>query len=509
MKSEKRNYSEMYEYVSKGNTLYDTLTETLGMKDLSTETIINSLRTFIDVNQDKEELTNTAKFRVLVNTYNKDIHGRIVDSMRDNLTERENRELVEKLQSVNPQKYNFPNLLAYINFLEDANFTKKALLVSQDGETVPVLDPDIEDLNRILISTAINKADPEVVSQIRRTLIHVMLIPSAKQIIYKNNPELIRKPERKMLDPQNKDVERLNKATEDLKKLNLLGKIYFDKKTISDYDNVVAYVEQTENTEAEKARLKVDCELKRLATISSFTGKPMQELLETQNSSNTVASLISKGDSSPKKEYIPREGDYYWSFVQCEEPNVILSEPVEYSEDGVENQILVLVSHGDFLYGKSMGSSRYDEMPMELVGATILGKDGNSNYFFLTSHKNIGNIVNGKDKEYYKKVLCSQFVLNDTVMTKGGYLPEISIDENGHASLEYDPEFTMLDSNPLDALKYANTFPGSIGRGKEAVTLQEIRNSQKLFTKHMSKVYEAVRQMEEKKSKIERTVEEH
>lgn len=474
MESKRKNYNEMYEYVNKGSTLYDFLGEYLDIDDFSAKVILNSLRRDLNMQQMGVAESSKAKFIGLVNTYNKDIHGRIVDSMRERISRSDREKLLKKLQEVNPKEYNFPDLLHYINFLEEANFTQRAIVKRDDDETeaLPTLNPDIEKLNTILIDTAVEKADPELVGRIRNVLIHMMLIPYVKKQILKENPET--------------DLTKNPK----LKQIELLRKIFSNQKSVAEYDNAIAYSAKREEEAVSKARIETDCKMRRLAAIADYTGKPMTEILKAADSNEYIIDLIANPNSLPKITYKPKEGDYYWSFVANSKPEVVLNEPVEFSKDGIENQDIAVISYGDFMYGKNVGFSRFDEFPMKLIGVTVFGKDENKNYFLVTPEGNIRDMQNRKNIEYYKKVLLSTYTLDETVAHRDKFLPEISIDENGDAKLEYEKEFSMLDLNPLDALKYANSFPGFLGRESGSSTLQNLCNSPKLFELQMQLLYD-------------------
>lgn len=476
MESKKKSYNEMYEYVNKGSTLYDFLGEYLDIDDFSAKVILNTLRRDLNMQQMGVTDSNKAKFIGLVNTYNKDIHGRIVDSMKERISRRDRDDLLKKLQEVNPKEYNFPDLLHYINFLEETNFTPRAIVKKEEGEeldTLPVLDSDLEKLNTILIDTAVENADPELVGRIRNVLIHMMLIPYVKKQILKENPET--------------DLSKNPK----LKKIELLRKIFSNPKNIEEYDKAIEYSAKREEEAVNKIRIETDCKMRRLAAIADYTGKPMTEVLKcADNKGEYVIDLIANQNSLPKTTYEPKEGDYYWNFVPDSKPKVILNEPVEFSKNGIENQDIAVISYGDFMYGRSVGYSRFDEFPMKLIGVTVLGKDENKNYFLVTPEENIRDMQNRKNIEYYKKVLLSTYTLDESVAHRDRFLPEISIDENGDASLEYEKEFSMLDLKPLEALKYANQFPGFMGRELGSSTLQNLCNSPKLFELQMQLLYD-------------------
>lgn len=484
MEKRTKSYNEMYMYVNRGTTIYDLLGEYLNQDDFSASALLNTLRRDLNLQQNVANGESNVTFVGLVNTYNKDIHGRIVNSMMHNMTNEERDELLKKLQEVNPEQYNFPNLLQYINFLEDANFTSKAVKGNPEDDTSLTLDTDIEELNRILIDTAVDKADPELVARIRNVLIHMMLIPYVKKQILKENPE--------------RDEEKNPK----LRKLEFFGRLFSNKDAIEEYDSAISYAREKEEEAIRITQLKTDCKLRRLAAISDLTGKSMMDLLEAQDKKGEfLIDLITNPQDIEKEKYTPKEGDYYWAFLQERRPQVVLDdEPVVFSKDGVENQTITLVSYGDFIYGKNMGASRFDEIPMKLIGVTVFGEDENSNYFLVTPAKNIGNLINGTNKEYYKKVLLSKTVLDDTVGHRDRFLPEISVDENGNASLEYQKEFSVLDLKPAEAVTYATTHPGSVGRSTPPCTLQELCNSDKLFELQMETIYNLRRKRLEKDS---------
>lgn len=490
MGKETRSYNEMYRYVSSGETLYDLLEEYTGEKDFSAEGIINSFRRNLNLQQDIEGKKGRMKFDALVNSYNKDIYGRLFESMKKNMTTGEKEELLKKLQAVNPEKYDFSSILEYTNFLEDKNFTRNALILDRNDENMPpVLNPEIEELNQILINAAVTKADPELVAKIRNVFIHMLLIPYAKKQILKENPE------------------RDETQNPKLQKIEFFRRMFFNEKAIQDYDIAVAYAKEQEENAKRVAQLATDCKLRRLSALSNLTGKPMPELLEKVDSNDEhITDAITKQHGEKPSKYIPKEGDYYWKIILSKSPHVVMNEPVEYSKDGVENQDVLVVSYGDFSYGRALKASRFDEMPLELIGVTLFGNDENRNYFLVTPVNNITNMVNGRNKEYYKKVLLSSFVLDDTALNKDKFLPEISLDENGNASLEYEKEIPLLDFKQADAVKYATMFPGQIGREYRPRTLNELCNSQELFKAQMMLIYE-LRQREAEVKQADRAVE--
>ncbi len=490
MEKETRSYNDMYRYVNSGETLYDLLEEYTGEKDFSAVGIINSFRRDLNLQQDIEGENGKIKFNALVNSYNNDIYGRLFKSMQKNMTTGEKEELLKKLQAVNPEKYDFPGILEYTNFLEDVNFTRKALILDRnDDNTPPVVNPEIEELNKILIDAVVAKADPELVAKVRNVFIKMVLIPYAKKQILKENPESD--------ETQNPK----------LQKLEFFRRIFLNDKAIQEYDSAVAYAKEQEEAAKRKAQLVTDCKLRRLSALSNLTGKPMPELLAKVDSNDEhIIDAITKQDGEKQSSYIPKEGDYYWKIILSKSPRVVMNEPVEYSKDGVENQQVLVASYGDFSYGRALKESRFDEMPLELIGVTLFGNDDNRNYFLVTPRSNIVNMMNGKNKEYYKKVLLSSFVLDDTTLNKDKFLPEISLDENGNASLEYEKEIPLLDFKQADAVKYATVFPGQIGREYRPRTLKELCHSQELFEAQMTLIYE-LRQIEAEAKQADRKVE--
>lgn len=489
MEKETKNYNEMYRYVNSGETLYDLLEEYTGEKDFSAAGIINSFRRNLNLQQDIEGKNEKMKFKALVNSYNKDIYGRLFESMQKNMTTGEKEELLKKLQAVNPEKYDFPGILEYTNFLENVNFTRSALILDRnDDNTPPVLNPEIEELNKILIDAVVAKADPELVAKLRNVFIHMLLIPYAKKQILKENPE------------------RDETQNPKLQKIEFFRRMFFNDKAIQEYDSAVVYAKEQEETAKHEAQLTTDCKLRRLSALSNLTGKPMPELLAKVDSNDEhITDAITKQHGEKPSSYIPKEGDYYWKIMLYKSPRVVMNEPVEYSKDGVENQQVLVASYGDFSYGRALKESRFDEMPLELIGVTLFGNDENRNYFLVTPRNNIVNMIKGKNKEYYKKVLLSSFVLDDTALNKDRFLPEISLDENGNASLEYEKEIPLLDFKQANAVKYATVFPGQIGRDYSPRTLKELCNSQELFEAQMMLIYE-LRQREEEIKQAERKV---
>lgn len=466
MEKEPNIRNEMYKYTAKGNTLYDLLDEYLELDDFSTRSIINFLRRNLNL---QIETANKKDFLFLTNTYKSSISEQLVDSMLKNMSQEEQQNLLERFQSVNPEKYNFPYLMGYINFLEDANFTKTALEAPSSETESPVLNQDVERLNQILIETATDKASPEMVSALRNALMRGILIRYAIKQVKKEN--------------DGKDFLENPK----FQKLQLFYKVFSDNNLVEEYDNALSYSKHREEEAIKAANLRTNCKLARLLALAELTGKPMLEVLDTVDSPDkSLTDLISQEHKSSELAYIPRGGDYKWSFRQHSKPRIILNESVEFSENGEENQTLFVTSLGNFKYGNNMGKFSYEDPLMDMLGVTILGGDRNVNYFVITPSNNIGNIVNGVDSEYYKKVLLSEFVLDDTIGFKDRFLPEIGIDENGNALLDYDRELSLMGMKPANAIKYATHFKGEINGGRQhPATLQQLCNSQELFELQM------------------------
>lgn len=477
MEVNKTNINEMYQYTTTGNTLYDCLGAQINLADFSAESILNSLRRDINLQQFIGDPQKVAGFS---NIYNNDIHGRIVDSMLANTTPNEKEELLEKLRSVNPELYNFPGLLEYIGFLKDVNFTRRAIITPEDNEKNPVLNEDIDKLNEILVNTAVKKADPELVSRMRKTLVQLMLIPVARKKIRRDET----------LDESTREAE--------LHKLKLLDRIYSKPELIEEYDNLVAITKEKEMTAMEAIKLKIACRLTRAAAMSELTGKTVPELMKAADSAdgNILELLTPPSTEMPKEPYIPQEGDYAWRYVPDKIPSVILADTAHFSEDGKKDQEIIVVSHGDIRYGRNLGGTKFEEAPLRLIGVTTLGEDGNRNAFLVTPDSVIVKLRNGIDLEQYKKVLLSDLVLDRAVSSGYRYLPEISINPEGIASLNYDSGISLVDSRPENAVKYANSFKGSIGRTVPSTTLLELCNSQALFESQM-KVINEVRYKEQ------------
>ena len=100
MEKTTRNYNEMYQYITNGETLYDLLKEYTGETDFSPTAIINSLRRDINLQQNIEGTNETVRFKSLASTYRKDIFERLTESMLKNMTLGERAELLKKFQAV-------------------------------------------------------------------------------------------------------------------------------------------------------------------------------------------------------------------------------------------------------------------------------------------------------------------------------------------------------------------------------------------------------------------------
>lgn len=479
-------YSEMYKYLKSGSTLYDLLTEYTQETDFSAASLFNSLRRDINLQQNMVTKKREGFFKGWVNTYNRNIHGRIVDSMLKNMTTEEKEELLKKLQAVNPEKYNFPMLMQYVDFLEDSNFNRRALVVSENEEN-PVLDSDIDQLNTILIDTAVAKADPNLVLSMRNVLIHSLLIPLARSEILKENPELDRN-----ANPKFQEIE-------------FFRRMFINKDAAREYDSAVEYMKEEEKKAKEEDRIKSECKFKRLVPMSNLTGIPVTDLIESVDSSDKdIINLVSNYPTLPQKDYMPKQNDYYWLLSLAKQPIVVMHEPVEFSKDGIENQELTVVNYGQFSYGRYLGVSKFEEIPMNLIGITALGNDENLTSFFITSGSNLGDINNKRNMEYYKKVLFSPYVLKNMTDREDRLLPNLNIDENGIAILDFEDEEELLNMNNMEAVKYATMFPGVVGTRdvKLVCNLQDFCSSQKLFDCQM-KILEELKTKDEKASKKE------
>lgn len=476
------SYNEMYMYLEEGKTLYDLLERYTGETDFSAAGIFNSFRRELNLQQNDIGENGQNRFRGFANSYNRAVYGQIVESMEKNMTREEKDELLKKLQAVNPEKYDFPGITEYINFLEDANFTSQALILDRnDDNTPPVLNPDIEELNKILVDTACSKANPEIVEKLRNMIIHTALIPYAQKQILKSNPETD--------ESQNPE----------LHEIRFFKKIFFDSEAVREYDTVLEDMKESGREAKRKAELEENCKYRRLSALSNLTGKPMSELLAKLKSKDEfLIDAITTPNEEGQSKKQPKEGDYYWRFIPEKKPQIILNEDVEFSKDGVENQKIIVASHGKFSYGKNIGKSTFSDMPLEVIGVTTFGKDINKNYFLLTSRGNIANMFNKKNMEYYKKVLLSQFILEDVVAQKDSFLPSIFLDENGNASLGYEDDGRLIDLDPVEAVKYAQKFPGLIGPGGKSSTLVKFFSSNELFEDQMKLLVE-IREKEEQK----------
>lgn len=471
MEKKKVMCNEMYQYTTTGNTLYDFIGSYINLTDFSAKSILNILRRDINLQQN---IAAPVQFKSVSRAYNNDVYKKILDSMRENITANDERELLEKLRSVNPEMYNFSDLSEYIDFLQNVNFTRTSLKPFSSEQETPVLDPEIDELNTILIDTAVDKADPELVSRIRNVLIHLLLIPYARRQILKETQD----------EGDN---------TRDLKlhKIKLLDRIFSSYDLVKEYDSAIISTQNREEEAMKATKLRIDCKLTRLAALSDLTGKPVSELLEQVDSyDKSILSSISPKKEENDKPYFPQEGDYAWRLSPFKIPKLILDDTVKFSEDSDKDQEIVVVSYGDFFYARNFGTAKYEDVPLQLIGATIFGKDGNSNYFLVTPENNIVNIRNSIDLEQYKKVLFSEFVLDDATSSGYRFLPSLSLDADGIASLKYERDLSIVDSKPIDAVRYANIFKGSVGRGVPTCTLHELCNSNQLFEQQMKIINE-------------------
>lgn len=458
--------NDMYRYITRGNTLYDFLAKYVDESDFSSSAMFNALRRDLNLQQNVACLRNEVQYNGFVNFYKQNIEDRLFTSMLQNMNSAEKDELLQKLQSVNPKLYSFPGILQYMSFVEDANFTQRALIANEEDESSPVLNKDIDELNRILVDTATEKADPDLIYTMRKFLMQGVYINTARKEI-------------------NKEIDGPGKE-EKLEKIALLHKIFSSIESAKEYDDAISHANALEDEAMLKVRTQTEYKLKRLSAIANLTGKSMSDLLlRCDSHDGSFINLLSKEEDVSRKEYEPREGDYSWSFLPQRDPAVILHEKIEFSENGGENQRAIVANYGDFNYKRNLGLSSFSDAPLELLGVTILGSDENWNFFVLTPSENVRNIRNGVNSEYYKKVLLSPFVLDDTIGKKSSFLPCMNINDDGFATLDYSKEFALVDAEPQDAVKYATRFKGTIGREHVPMTIQDFCNSQELFKKQM------------------------
>lgn len=457
------NYNDMYLFINEGETIYDFIKAHTGDDLSSPSKMFNLFRKTFNLKQNQ---FNTHQgqmiFNCLVYNYN-NYFKKIFTSMNENLTEKEKKFLLLKLQSVNPEKYKFSSIPEYINFLNNSNFTNKSVILNSDKTLT--LNTDIDKLNQILIKHAFSKCDPEIIESLLTSYLMCTTLNEIKKDYLQNN-----------YDPDN-----VKNST--LKKIDFFKEICSNKKQKQEYDYAINYIKNQKKDE----KLKSLCKFKRLREFSNLTGISVPKLINTiDNKDQSLVEMITYLHKLEKSKYNTYPNKYKTNLNLLPKPEIIMNDDIIYSENGIENQKIQVTSYGDFSYTENETEYCYK---FKLIGVEIFGNDSEQNkeYIFITPTWNVEKIKSQKNAEQYKKILFSPFIMDEISKDKITFLPEMinkEITKSNEKILDfsdYDDEFwnywlpyirhmkydgkilaitgiTSQINNPITILKNSETF---------------------------------------------------
>ena len=353
----KKEY-DMYDFIGEGRSIYDILGRYLPMmeNDFSTANLVNQLPKMPCESSLYQEAYESI-FSEIANALYASTQS--FDGMESNIIERKISEEEEQrlyecfreidLRSSAPRYLN--SFEAYINYAKSN-----------------IRDPETEELREFIVTQAMSVLKDEYIATLRANKFRSVYLPNARKALM--DPENITK-----ITPEKEELQFITQL------LSRRDRVWEYDKFINEYNRSVEEFKKSEailrSTGAKRARFVKE------AIRESFT--PEETMRDEQGG---LTSAVFGNNALTRVE----PGTFEWEIKKYRNPEVLCDVVTSYSKNGEENQRVVAISYGKFVYGTMFREDSKPTMSSELtevVGVTRLGKDGVHTYFVLMPFDNL------------------------------------------------------------------------------------------------------------------------
>lgn len=432
--------SDMFEYIGDGNTLYDKIRKYFPKLngDFSTASLLNHLK--------EQQIPD---MRLLENTYNENfelISNSLINAVKKSeegnyaeITPDKVQDLISELKGSDGDSYRGDIFSSIEEYVEYAKYKMNA--------------PDIKKVREIIINHGMNVLPEKKRDSIRTALLESAYLPKVNTILKASS----------QVKPQNTESTRnfLNNDSglgEVEKAYNVLKNSRLRKL----YDSYLKdYMEKRKEIEK---RLMVfeKCTAKREVVVTDAIKSTMGA--NEQNSATVNKNLLYPILGAPGSVN-QRRGKYDWEFIEYEQPQLLLNADAIYSQNGIENQRVIVANHGRINF-KSGGKDNISE---ELIGVTRIGEDKERTYFVAVPRGSIQQTIKGQE-DFFAKVFLSDYYLEQVENDYNRFAGTV-VQKQGKPKIVKET-IGLIGSDERDALNYAQNYNGKYKSRK--TTLEDI-----------------------------------
>ena len=361
---------DMFDYIGDGKSLYDIVGRMIGVTDFSTTGMIcNALKLAYEAGD------NTIHFAKQTYDY---AFKKLTPGLDTYFTTEEQIKIMTDLHALYPRKFTSLSITDAVNYLhQNKERYEKSLALKSDVTRNKEFETEYETISEKIFGAVISKCEKDIKEgrdydgQIREYLLDIRSKIFKGAYYPRINNEIKRRfPNRATI------------AYEEAEVATYAATTLFDEEKMAEYDEYLG--EYTEQVRAfkERAALSTRLNKKRTRVIDSELALGMKPEQFEKAKKDGIDSVIFSG----KKRRPSREGTFSWAVRELREPKVILDTMAEYSANGDENQRVIAVNYGKFVYGTMFnreGQPTISSEALDLVGVTRLGKDGVKTYFVL------------------------------------------------------------------------------------------------------------------------------
>lgn len=428
--------SEMFEYIGKGNTLYNKIEEFFPSLegDFSTASLLNHLKeqpaTVVMLDTD---FVYGENFN-LISDYLVNAVRRCDAGIFDDITPQQEYDLLLELKSFDGDSYRKDSFKSVEEYVDYAKYR--------------IDNPNTKKIQEIIINFGINILPQKDKDFIRSILLEKAYMPKINNFL-KAKYAL----EQKNSDQGKVSQETLRKrAFEKTPELQEIENAYIVLKNSNSrgiYDSFLKdYMEKKQEVD-KRLVLFQKCTAKREIVVTDEIKSTMgvrEQNAATLNRNLLYPILGKPGNRNPKR------GDYEWEFKEYEQPKVILNCEANYSENGIENQKVIAVKHGRMNF-KSLGRAAVSE---ELIGITRIGEDKERTYFVVVPTGTLDQI--SKQEDFYSKIFTSDYYLEQVERDYNRFAGTV-IQKQGKPKIVKEA-INIMSLDERDALSYAQKYNG-------------------------------------------------
>ena len=423
------NKSDMFEYIGEGNTLYDKIEQYFPSLDgdFSTANLLNHLKEQYGTDMMIQK-TYKEKFDLISNNLLNAIK-------RNEMTPVQEYDLLLELKSFDGESYRKDSFSSVEEYVDFARFR--------------IDDSDTQTIQQILIRWGVEALPQREKDSIRDVLLETVYMPKIHNSL-KTKYNLEQKPSEKNTVSQEELKQRAIEKTPELEDVEKAYNILKNPKFRKIYDSYLKDYEEKQIEVDKRLLLFQKCAAKREIVVTD-------EMKSTMGTNEKNSAIINKNLlyqilGAPGNKDIKR-GKYEWQFKEYEQPQIALNCEANYSENGIENQKVIVVKHGRMNFKGSTGVA----LSEELIGVTRIGADKERTYFVAIP---VGTLdqISQKEEEFYSKIFFSDYYL-EQVETDYNRFAGTVIQKQGKPKIVKEAVNIMfLDER--DALNYAQRYNG-------------------------------------------------